>query len=189
MLRVLVVSSTAKGAESLSSLIREYEGYIDIATSTSCSEARRMILDNEYDLVVINAPLADESGEELASMITGQTLSGVIMVVRNEYMETMETIMGASGVLVVAKPIIKQLFFQTLGLARSMRRRLTLLQNENDKLQKKIEEIKRIDRAKWTLIQNLGMDEQQAHRYIEKQAMDLRKSRYDVASAILKTYQ
>jgi response regulator NasT len=33
------------------------------------------------------------------------------------------------------------------------------------------------------------MDEQQAHRYIEKQAMDLRKSRFDVASAILKTYQ
>jgi response regulator NasT len=33
------------------------------------------------------------------------------------------------------------------------------------------------------------MDENQAHRHIEKQAMDLRKSRYDVASLILKTYQ
>ncbi|WP_320128948.1 ANTAR domain-containing protein [uncultured Sphaerochaeta sp.] len=189
MLRVLVVSSTVKGSESLSTLIREYEGYVDIATTTFCSEARRMIFDNEFDLVVINAPLSDESGEQLASTITEQTLAGVIMVVRNEYLETTETIMGASGVLVVSKPVIKQLFFQTLGLARSMRRRLTVMQNENDKLQKKIEEIKLIDRAKWTLIQNLGMDEQQAHRYIEKQAMDLRKNRYDVASAILKTYQ
>ena len=189
MLRVLVASSTEKGCESLSALIREYEGYVDISTSASCSEARRMVFDNEFDLVVINAPLADESGEELASMITEQTLAGVIMVVRSQYLETTETIMGASGVLVVAKPVIKQLFFQTLGLARSMRRRLTVLQNENNKLQKKIEEIKLIDRAKWMLIQNLGMDEQQAHRYIEKQAMDLRKSRYDVASSILKTYQ
>jgi response regulator NasT len=189
MLRALVVSSTPKGCESLSALIKEYEGTVDIAASTQSNEARRMIMDQEFDLVVINAPLSDGSGEDLASMVTGQTLAGVIMVVRNEYLETTESIMGSNGVLVVGKPVIKQLFFQTLGLARSMRSRLAMLQHENNKLQKKIEEIKCIDRAKWMLIQNLGMDEQQAHRYIEKQAMDLRKSRYDIASAILKTYQ
>ena len=189
MLHVLVVSSSEKGCESLCTLIREFEGYVDITTSRSCSEARRIILDTELDLVVINAPLCDESGEDLAVMVTEQSLAGSILVVKSEYYETTQTFFGDRGILVVSKPVIKPVFFQTLGLARSMRKRLSVLQNENNKLQKKIEEIKLIDRAKWTLIQNLGMDEQQAHRYIEKQAMDLRKNRYEVASAILKTYQ
>jgi response regulator NasT len=63
------------------------------------------------------------------------------------------------------------------------------MHTENEKLHKKIEEIKIIDKAKWVLIENLGMDEQQAHRYMEKQAMDQRKSRYAVALSLLKTYQ
>jgi response regulator NasT len=93
------------------------------------------------------------------------------------------------GVLVVQKPIIREVFFQTLGLAKSLRRRLVGMQNENEKLQKKIDEIKVVDQAKWTLIRTLGMNEEQAHRYIEKQAMDMRRSRYDIASCILKTYR
>ncbi|MFA6841361.1 MAG: ANTAR domain-containing protein, partial [Sphaerochaetaceae bacterium] len=70
-----------------------------------------------------------------------------------------------------------------------MRRRLVSLRSENSKLQRKIEEIKLVDRAKWALIQYLHMNEQQAHRYIEKQAMDLRQSRRDVAERIIKTYE
>ena len=33
-------------------------------------------------------------------------------------------------------------------------------------------EIRLINRAKWALIERQGMSEQDAHRYIEKQAMD-----------------
>ena len=38
-------------------------------------------------------------------------------------------------------------------------------------------------------LQNLNMTEQQAHRYIEKQSMDLRQSRVVTAESILKTYE
>jgi response regulator NasT len=63
------------------------------------------------------------------------------------------------------------------------------LENENNKLQKKIEAIRLVDRAKCVLIQYLNMTEPQAHRYIEKQAMDLRQSRVATAENILKTYE
>ena len=42
------------------------------------------------------------------------------------------------------------------------------LRQENIKLQKKIEEIRLVDRAKCALIQYLGLTESQAHKYIEK---------------------
>lgn len=188
-MRSLVVSATAKGGESLCALISEYEGRADIITCQSASQARRIILDSELDVVVINVPLSDESGEELAVMVTEQSLATSILVVRNEYFEQEQMLYGSRGVLVVQKPVIKQIFFQTLALGMSMHRRLTAMRNENEKLHRRIEEIKVIERAKWALIKNLGMDENQAHRHIEKQAMDLRKSRYDVASLILNTYE
>jgi len=68
-------------------------------------------------------------------------------------------------------------------------KRITGLKNENIKLQKKIEDIRLIDRAKCVLIQYLNMTEPQAHRYIEKQAMDMRITRAEVAQGILKTYE
>ncbi|WP_319473491.1 ANTAR domain-containing protein [uncultured Sphaerochaeta sp.] len=189
MLRALVVSSTQKGCDSLCSLMREHDRSIELLHCLSAGEARRLVLDQELDLVVINAPLLDESGEELAVMVVQQSLAGSILVVRNQYFEQCEALFSEQGVLVVSKPVIRQMFFQALSLARSMRRRLTAMHTENEKLHKKIEEIKIIDKAKWVLIENLGMDEQQAHRYMEKQAMDLRKSRYAVALSLLKTYQ
>lgn len=63
------------------------------------------------------------------------------------------------------------------------------LKSENQRLQKQIEEIRLVNRAKCVLIQYLSMTEPQAHRYIEKQAMDLRTPRREIAERILKTYE
>jgi response regulator NasT len=186
---VLVVSGTEKGRESISSLLREAGGCPAITAVSSGSEARRLILDGEWDLVVVNSPLPDESGEDLARMVTERTLSAVILMVRMEFVDEVSAVVEDAGVLVVPKPIVRQMFLQTLKLANAMRRRLTGLRSENSKLQQKIEEIKLVDRAKCALIQYLNMGEQQAHRYIEKQAMDLRSSRRDVAERIIKTYE
>jgi response regulator NasT len=43
-----------------------------------------------------------------------------------------------------------------------------------------------INQAKWQLIVQNQMTEAEAHRYIEKQAMDTRQSKWDVALEILK---
>ena len=48
--------------------------------------------------------------------------------------------------------------------------------------------MKIVNRAKLLLMQNLRMTESQAHHYLEKQAMDLRKSKYDIALRVLNTY-
>ena len=63
------------------------------------------------------------------------------------------------------------------------------LKNENVKLQKKVDEIRLIARAKCMLIEHQNMTEPQAHRLIEKQAMDNRVTRKEIAKAILKQYE
>ncbi len=63
------------------------------------------------------------------------------------------------------------------------------MRNENRSLSQKIEDIGIIDRAKCVLIQVLHMTEEQAHKYIEKQAMNMRVPRRQVAEELLKTYE
>ena len=56
-------------------------------------------------------------------------------------------------------------------------------------VEEKIEEIRLVNRAKWLLIECLDMTEPEAHHYIEKQSMDRRISKREVAETVIKTYQ
>ena len=56
-------------------------------------------------------------------------------------------------------------------------------------IEEKMEEIRLVNRAKWLLIEELKMTEQEAHRYIEKQAMDRCVTKRVVAVQILSTYK
>ena len=63
------------------------------------------------------------------------------------------------------------------------------LTDENIRLKARIEELRLIDRAKCTLISVLNISEQEAHRAIEKQAMDMRLTKKQVAENILRIYE
>ena len=51
-----------------------------------------------------------------------------------------------------------------------------------------VETVTSVSKAKWLLISELHMSESDAHRYIEKQAMDRCISKRIVAEEIIKTY-
>ena len=88
------------------------------------------------------------------------------------------------AVLIPSKKLI-----DSFKIPADNQKELDFLKFQNQKLQNKLKEIRLIDRAKCVLIQYLNMTEQQAHRYIEKQSMDLRQSRVVTAESILKTYE
>ena len=160
-----------------------------ISTLSSCDEARRLLLERDFDLVIINAPLRDESGEDLARHIATMGISQVILIVKSEYFDEVSSSTEGDGVLVIASPVNSDILWSALKLAKAAQNRVKRLQAENSKLIQKIEDIKIIDRAKCILISFLSITEQEAHRYIEKQAMDMRASRRSVAEGILKTYE
>ena len=51
-----------------------------------------------------------------------------------------------------------------------------------------MEEIRQVNRAKMLLMQSLSMTEQEAHRYLEKQAMDRGMKRLAVAEEVIRNY-
>ena len=160
-----------------------------IASSSSCSEARTLVLERAFDLVIVNAPLRDESGIDFAQQIASKGISQVILVVKSEHFDAVSAACEECGVLTVAKPMNKAILWSAMKLAGAMQNRFRRMQNENARLKQTIEDIRIIDRAKCLLISYLGMSEQDAHRYIEKQAMDIRTTRRAIAEGILKTYE
>ncbi len=184
----LLVGSSEKSQALLQSLLSG-TGFSQCVLAQNGAEARRMLNQGDYALTIINTPLTDEPGIDLAVKTAQSTLSGVILLVKAEMADVVSQKVEESGVLVVAKPVARLLFDQALRLSMTARNRMLMLQNQNEKLQKKIEEMRMVDRAKCALIQYLRMTEQQAHRHIEKQAMDTRQTKMQVARDIVNTYE
>ena len=138
------------------------------------------------ELVIIDTPLASEFGDDTARRLGRETTASVLLLVDRAAMERY-TALEAEGIFVVPKPP-DDLFLPTIRLARIAHRRLAGVENENRQLHREIEEIQLVSRAKAVLMQVLKLSEPQAHRYIEKQAMDRRITRREVARNVLNTY-
>ena len=89
------------------------------------------------------------------------------------------------GILLLKKPTTPSLLEQSLDTLRAVRERLRRLEKKTLTLEERMEEIRLVNRAKWALIARLGLSEQEAHRHLEKQAMDRCMSKVALAREIL----
>ena len=188
MQALIVSGADAQRAQPLGALLKA-AGYARILVAGSGGAARRQLDQAEFDLVLICAPLPDEYGHELAIQLAESSTGGVVLAVRREEYGDIAPRVEPYGVLGADSPLRRPQFLRVLRMAAGQRYRLQGLHRENVKLHGRIQEIRLVDRAKCALIQYLVMTEPQAHRYIEKQAMDLRITRGQVAKNILKTYE
>lgn len=188
MKKALLISYSEKSAASLSELLRN-EGYTRISVSNTAQSAKELTDKDEFDLICINAPLLEETGIELSKHFAETTRSCVVMIVPQKNADEINDILTAHGVLVIAKPINKHLFHHYLQFTECFKLRMFRVTEENEKLKHIVEDMKVINRAKFLLISCLNMSEAQAHRYLEKQAMDMRTNKLQIAKQVIKTYE
>ena len=185
---VLAVSASLKFVETLRTLLPEGR-YGPVTVLHDAAAARRALAENSYDLVLINTPLPDEFGTRLALDACESSSAGVLLLVKAEHYPDIEAKVTPHGVLTLSKPTSPQLFAQSVRMLCITRERLRGMEKKTATIEEKMEEIRLVNRAKWLLIEELKMTEQEAHRYIEKQAMDLRISKREAAENIIKTYK
>jgi len=188
MQNALIVSRDEKG----SSFFTEHLNNADvhqIIVVHSCGEARRILLERHFDLIIVNAPLRDESGESFSRHVASKGISQVMLIVKSEFFDAVSAVCEDDGVLTISKPLNKTIFWSALSLAKSALIRIKRMYDENTRLTQRIEDIRIVDRAKCILISHMNMSEQDAHRHIEKQAMDLRSTKREVAESIIRTYE
>jgi AmiR/NasT family two-component response regulator len=184
----LLISHSEQSAVSLSQLL-ESEGYTEISVCQTSQEAKELANGEIFDLICVNAPLEKENGIELSKYFAETTRSSVVIIVPQRNADYVNDALTEHGVLVIAKPVNKHLFHHFLQFTECFKMRMFRVIEENEKLKHMVADMKIINRAKFLLITCLNMSEDQAHRYLEKQAMDLRTSKLEVAKQVIRTYE
>lgn len=184
--RVLVALPGEKNRAQWERLLGE-EGFREVAFAASGGEARRLLLAGAWDAVVVSAPLPDEFGHQLA-MDAAEEGPGVLLAVKSDQWEEVNARVSPYGVLTLGRPFSRGMFSQAVGLLLASQAKAERYRAENEKLRQKLEELRVASRAKCLLVEYLHLDEESAHKYMERQAMEERKTRRAVAEEILREY-
>lgn len=184
---VLVVSAAEKLNAALLSRLPESR-CSPVHVVSNVSAAKRLCGERSFDFVIINSPLPDDAGTRFAIDMAASSSTVVLLLVHNEIYGEVREKVTEHGVFTIAKPLNAAVLSLSLDWMASARERLRKLEKKTVSVEEKMEEIRIVNRAKWLLLSELKMDEPQAHRYIEKQAMDRCISKKEVATEIIKTY-
>ncbi len=165
-----------------------FSEYEILPTVASAGEVRRMLLSQSVDILLVNAPLKDEFGTELALDFADRAM-GIAIFTEAQFYDKICRMVEDKGVFTEPKPLGRQAAYAVVRLLTALSQRLRRSENETKKLQEKLTDMRVIDHAKWLLIDKMGMNEQEAHHYLEKQAMDYRISKREAAEGIVRVYE
>ncbi len=184
---VLVVSAAEKLNSALSELLPRSH-YQPVRFVASISAGKRAWSEREYDLVIVNAPLPDDPGLKFAVDIGNSKGAVALLLVHGAQQPGVYDRVVEHGVFTLSKPVSRPMLALALEWMASAREMLRKQETKALSVEEKMEEIRLVNRAKWVLISELKMDEAQAHRYIEKQAMDRCITKKEVSLEIIRTY-
>ena len=185
MENVLVISSNKSASEALVSFLRDSFRCTPKLVESAYQAKTYLDSNPAVELTVINSPLMDESGFELAEYIIEKTAANCIFMIKDENAEKVSDKAEKIGIIVVGKPFSRTLLYQLVKTIDIAVNRSLKLYSENLRLEKKISEIQTIDKAKFMLMQYKGMTEEEAHAYVEQYAMNKRKKKSIAALAII----
>lgn len=143
---------------------------------------------SEYELIIISTPLEDEFGLELCAWLKDNTEAELIVLTKGEIVDEVQKKIQFTGAFVLGRPVSRAVLLQAVRLAGVAKENIIRVKEENRELAQRLDDMKVINRAKLCLMEYLKLTEEQAHRHIQKQAMDMRKSQREIAEDILKTY-
>ncbi len=182
----LIVSANDTLYASVSELLIK-DCSFEVSRAQNAGDAKRKLMTSLPDILIINTPLPDDFGIELALDFSDSAM-GVLLLVKSEYYEQVSYKAEKYGILTLGKPITKQGLYTAAKLLTAIQAKLLKLEKKNRSLREKMVDIRTVNRAKWLLIEHMNMTEKDAHYYIEKQAMDTRLSRREIAENIIRTY-
>lgn len=186
--RALLVSSSEAQTQRISALLTRAR-IVPFDHAGSARQALEQFDAGGIDGVLIAEPIAGSSGRELALQLKKRHCMAVLLLAAPEHADAAATLLEQSGVLVLPIDAPESLIVQTIRLLAAVRIQLEQMQHKTEKLEAKVADIRIINRAKLLLVQHLQMTETEAHKYIEKQAMDTSMRRRTIAENIIRTYE
>ena len=183
---VLLVSSSKNFANGIISALslNNYE----VTLSDTILKAKRILVEKDFDIIIVNSPVIDDFGMDFAIDEAIRDISGVLMFVKPELESEVYYKTYQYGILTLTKPTSEGILLQTLRLLCVTRMKRESMREKTKDMKERLEEIRIVNTAKMLLIEHKHISEDDAHRYIEKRAMNLRKSKVKIANEIIDEY-
>ena len=183
----LIVSKSDRTPEAIGPILT-MNGIGKILRAQSAGEARRTVMSRVVDIAIINTPLSDDFGIQLAIELSERNIC-VLTFVKGDRYEQIAYKLEEYGVITLAKPVDRASLVISVRMLKAMRAKLVKMETQRSSLESKMREIRLVNRAKLLLVERLSMTEEEAHRFTEKQAMDSCVKKGEIAENIIKTYE
>ena len=180
---VLLVSRDSKIVSQISAFL--VPPLFELTTTSDFNEARRLATERSFNIIIADS--GDGYDTDFAINVA-DSYSTILLLVPNEHFDEISYRVEGYGILTITKPFEPFYFYNMVKIAIAVQYKVQVLSSQTTKLKVKMEEIKQVNRAKMLLMQNMNMSEQEAHRYIEKEAMDRGMKKTAISEEIIKTY-
>ncbi len=181
---VLVAEDEALIRHDLVELLTE-EGYHVVGEAGDGEEAVKLARELEPDLVIMDVKMPKMDGISAAEIIAEERIAPIVMLTAFSQRDLVERARDAGAMAYVVKPFGASDVVPAIEIAMGRFQEITAIEEELANLEDRLESRKIIDQAKGILQQDLGLTEPEAFRWIQKTAMDMRKSMRDVAEGVI----
>lgn len=162
----------------------------DLNYTLTCSckngeEAVQACREDHPDLVLLDIQMPKMNGLEAAKIIYGEMGVPIIIISAfsdSEYLKTGADV-GVFGYLL--KPVTRDDLEATMTISWARYLESRSARSEIEQLNRRLEDRKIIERAKWILVDRLQINEETAMKRLQKQARDNRRTLADVSRSIL----
>jgi len=181
---VLVVTKDNKVSAQISAML--IPPIFELNTAEDFNEARRRLAERVYNIVIVD--YSDGEGVDFATDISSSS-NTILLLIPAAFFDQISYKVEIYGILSVTSPFDQFYFYNMIKVAIAVQYKVQILSSQTVKLKNKMEEIRIVNRAKLLIMQHLSFTEEQAHHYIEKEAMDNSRKKIDIAKEIIKEYE
>ena len=178
---VLLVTKDTKISSLIAALL--IPPMFDFSLCTDFNEARRKCDERVFNIVLADS--SDGNGTDFAIDIS-DSASTILLLAPQEHFDEISYKVEGYGILTLTTPFDQFYFYNMIKIAIAVHYKTQKIFSQTTKLKEKMEEIRIMNRAKMILMQKKNMTENEAHHYIEKEAMDSGMKKIAVSESIIK---
>jgi AmiR/NasT family two-component response regulator len=182
--RVVIAEDEAIIRLDLRELLEE-EGYEVAGETGRGDEVIDLVRELRPDLAILDIKMPGLDGLSAARLIAGERLAAVLILTAFSQRELVEQARDAGALAYLVKPFQKSDLLPAIEIARGRFAELAALEREVGDLQERLVARKTVDRAKGRLMDEHGMTEQAAWRFLQQQAMTNRVQVGEIAQRVV----
>jgi len=160
-------------------------GFEVVGQSARGDEAEGQIRQLEPDVAILDIQMPGKTGIEVARGLTQDLVCAVVILSAFSQRGLVDEAIDAGVLSYLIKPFQRTELAVQIEVARARHHQMKSLSGEVAQLNLKLEDRVKLDRAKGVLIDQHGLGEAEAMRFVQKLAMDQRRAVRDVAAEIL----